>query len=106
MDKERRAARRAAWTGSALFDLNSHAIHCKGVNVSEGGIGFSGPWLAKQGQRVAMKLQLFDRQVRALGRVAWVRREGGQTIGGIAFEEVPPNGQEILRSYVTGMSVA
>lgn len=105
MTEERRRDRRAAWTGAALFDLNSHAIQCTGLNVSERGLCFRGPWLAKKGQQVAMKLQLFDREVRALGRVAWVRRRDGQTVGGIRFEKVPPHGQEILQSYVAGMSV-
>lgn len=106
VSEERRVGQRANWAGVAAFDLRSHVIVCSGVNVSEGGICFSGPWWAREGQSVGMKLQLFDREVLARGRVAWVRRERGGTVGGIEFTEVPPHGTEVLQSYISGMSAS
>jgi hypothetical protein len=100
---ERRVGHRAKWDGRALFNLSSHVISCTGINLSEGGICFTGPWLARKGQAVGMKLMLFDREVQALGRVAWVRRERGQTVGGIEFTKIPPQGSEVLESYIRGM---
>ena len=89
-----------------MFDLQSHVINCTGVNLSEGGICSCGPWLARPGQNVGMKLRLFDREVRALGRIAWVRRERGQTVGGVEFTANLAHGDEVLQSYIPGMSHA
>ena len=104
MSTEHRTDRRAAWSGSATLDMQSHFFTCQGMNLSEGGICFAGSWCARGGEVVGMKLQLFDREVRAQGRVVWSRHERGRTTGGIVFTAMAPQSTEILKSYVDGMS--
>jgi hypothetical protein len=104
MIEEHRGDRRAPWSGAASLDLGSHVITCRGINLSQGGICFKGPWCPAEGELVAMKLHLFDREVRARGRVVWTRPERGGRTGGIEFTAVPHEGTQLLAAYVDGMA--
>jgi hypothetical protein len=97
---ERRRGARVGFDGDAIVHVRSHAFQCRTVDVAEGGIRLRGKWWARPGEYARVRFRVRERDVVALGRVAWRRPSPGGAEFGLSFMTVEASDREELQSFL------
>ena len=97
---ERRHERRVPWHGDVRVLLGSQIATCRGLELAEGGIRFTGAWWPLVDQSVTVRFELLGTPLVAHGRVSWHRRLDGRSHYAVAFDDLSPEVRAKIREFL------
>jgi hypothetical protein len=88
------------WHGEVKVLLGSQIATCRGLELAEGGVRFTGAWWPLVDQSVTVRFELLGTPLVAHGHVSWHRRLDGRSHYAVTFGDVSPEVRAKIRAFL------